>query len=356
MNDPNRIRSYVRIANTMRDRLQALARERQGTAAESLRTFLAGCQKLAGFSQRWARAIGRNWPAASDRMEGKIARALSDLGYQREHVCNALQEIQPVIPSIRQIVEALQQIEDDFGLPHIDLANERIAVVTEPIILEGVSLGPFRVLVSIRDLRTERPDLAVRAEALEPNPAAANDSYTHPHVCDERICLGDAILPLRNALADGRLADVFCIVRSVLTTYNPDSPYVSLEDWDGTACCDCGFVVHSDDHATCTSCEDSFCWDCIGVCTACDDSTCLRCLDACGVCDDQFCNSCLMSCPVCGASVCTDCLTICQDCEQPICESCLDDDQCPCQHERKEPHEDQIEEPQLHREGVRLTA
>lgn len=357
MNTPNPIKRYARIANVMRDRLRALAREGRGEAAESLRTFLAGCQQLAGFSQLWARGTARDWTAASNRMESKISRALSDLGYQRDHVVNALQQIRPAIPSIRHIVEALQQIDDDFGPPQIDLANESIAVMTEPITLEGIPLGPFRIAVSIRDLRTDRPDLAIRAEALDPNPAAANDSYTHPHVCDERICLGDAILPLRNALADGRLADVFCIVRSVLQTYNPDSPYVSLDDWDGTACCDCGFVVHSDDHATCTSCEDSFCSDCIGICSGCDESTCLRCLEACGVCDEQLCPSCLMSCPVCGASVCADCLSVCADCEQPICETCLDDDQCPCQQERKDdPDEDQIEESQLHKEGMRRTA
>ncbi len=41
------------------------------------------------------------------------------------------------------------------------------------------------------------------------------------------------------ALTEGRLLDFFMIVRQVLQTYSPDSPYVSLDDWYGRQCSDC---------------------------------------------------------------------------------------------------------------------
>ena len=61
--------------------------------------------------------------------------------------------------------------------------------------------------------------------ALDPHPAALNDAVTHPHVSDERLCTGDAGAAIQAALAAGRVFDFFTLVRSVLVTYNPESPY-----------------------------------------------------------------------------------------------------------------------------------
>ncbi len=67
--------------------------------------------------------------------------------------------------------------------------------------------------------------------ALDPNPASRRqDCLTHPHVKDEVVLRRQRRKSLINkALEDGRLADAFILVRSVLVTYNADSPHVSLD-------------------------------------------------------------------------------------------------------------------------------
>ena len=70
--------------------------------------------------------------------------------------------------------------------------------------------------------------------ALDPHPAASNDSVTHPHISDGELCAGDAGAAIRAALGAGRIADVFQLVHSVLTTYNPGCPYAFMDAgrWD----------------------------------------------------------------------------------------------------------------------------
>ncbi|MCX6963421.1 MAG: hypothetical protein NTZ08_13390, partial [Verrucomicrobia bacterium] len=70
--------------------------------------------------------------------------------------------------------------------------------------------------------------------ALEPNPASGRDEIVHPHVNGRDLCAGDAEGPVHRALDDGRIVEAFLMIRSVLTTYNRRSPYVSLEAWEGS--------------------------------------------------------------------------------------------------------------------------
>ncbi len=53
-----------------------------------------------------------------------------------------------------------------------------------------------------------------------------------PFVC----VIVSTMIRIRTALEQGRLCDFFSLVRSILNTYSPDSPYVSLYDWCGVAC------------------------------------------------------------------------------------------------------------------------
>src|SRR5690606_20967014 len=103
----------------------------------------------------------------------------------------------------------------------------RLSVTTEPITLEGVYLGPFRIELDVDDLAAgECADY--RVIALEPNPAASNCDVTHPHIQDEQLCEGEGRPLIRRALGEGRILDFFEFVASVLRAYNPESPYVSL--------------------------------------------------------------------------------------------------------------------------------
>ena len=71
------------------------------------------------------------------------------------------------------------------------------------------------------------------------------------------------------ALAGGRICDFFLLVRSVLTCYNPDSAYVSLDNWHGVSCYECGYTTCPDDLSYCTTCDRDFCSDCASYCRRC---------------------------------------------------------------------------------------
>ncbi len=116
-------------------------------------------------------------------------------------------------------------------------------------------------------------------EALDPQPAASNEEVIHPHVQSGALCAGDAMAPIASALKEGRLADAFLAVNSVLHNYNPSSPYVAIEDWEGTRCNDCECLVDGDRSYFCHGCENRVCDECSRCCDVCDDVYCLNCLE-----------------------------------------------------------------------------
>ena len=202
-----------------------------------------------------------------------------------------------------------------------------VRVVTESIALEGVQLGPFAVEFSWAPGRCFRGVRSFEVIALEPNPAAGRDEVVHPHVDGRRLCPGDAAEPTRLALDAGRLADAFLLVRSVLTTYNADSPFVPLAAWDGFHCGDCGRHGHEMDRSSCSGCSTDLCDDCAGSCNRCSESHCTDCLLACAVCDERRCRGCLVTTPS-ERLVCPDCRAECTACGRRFAADELTDGLC----------------------------
>ena len=233
----------------------------------------------------------------------------------------SLGRVPPAVPVPRFILPELDGLDVEFGEWQFDRPSGLLSVVTEPIVLRNVVLGPFRIELELRDLGNGRGPLPLRVIALEPNPATGDERITHPHVSNDQLCTGEATMPIRNALEQGRLCDALVLVRSVLNNYNPESPYVELESWDGVPCADCGDRIHDDEQAVCDRCEETYCTDCIGRCRVCDADHCHGCLQHCRSCDDPACPTCLKRC---GA------------CERRVCSACLEDDLCPDCYEQEE--------------------
>ena len=154
---------------------------------------------------------------------------------------------------------------------------------------------------------------------------------THPHVKDGTLCAGDANLPIQRALEQGRFADAFCLIRSVLTNYNPNSPHVHLNEWAGRGCYDCGGNVHPDDLSWCESCDHEFCQDCLTICSCCESSRCNDCLERCQVCEESCCSKCLSRSAHSGEVCCKNCLEPCSACAAHVLPAELDSQtrQCP---------------------------
>ena len=145
-----------------------------------------------------------------------------------------------------------------------------------------------------------------------------NDAVTHPHVRDRALCAGDAATPIAEALAAGRLADAFLLVRSVLRHYNVASPYVALDHWNGQPCAECGATSDADETYFCEGCDSDVCDECIGCCSSCSRSRCGGCLNPCAVCHQNNCSGCLEDTEESQRSCCPDCRVDCSACGKTV--------------------------------------
>jgi hypothetical protein len=236
----------------------------------------------------------------------------------------------PAIPELRSVWLELVQIGQEFEEWKCDASAHVLSVTTEAIELEEVYLGPFRIELALNMLSTPSRWPAYKVIASDPQPAQGNESVTHPHVSDQRLCEGDASAPIRSALQQGRLCDFFILVRQVLQTYNRHSPYVALDRWTGIACSDCGYLTDDDSRYGCERCGNDFCSECSHSCSCCDDSVC---------------SGCSSTCPACDQTVCSGCQRRCAECGDTVCRKCVEDDLCPsCRDQQKEKENEDLKQ------------
>ncbi len=271
-------------------------------------------QKLA------AKAIDRGWFQAARHVltASRFDRHEFDTLWEKH--CGAVDEFLGSSPeglSEAALYAELLELNDEFESVGWD--KNFLWVTTESITLEDVYLGPFDIKLRLDRIGHPGEDDDFEIKAIDPHPAGGDGEVTHPHVSGGRICQGDAKAPIRLALRQGRLTDVFQLNNAVLTTYNPGSPFVKLEDWDGVRCTDCDSSVPSEDTSYCEACGDDYCDECSTCCPNCDVTRCMGCLIGCTDCGEGYCSSCLSPCKACKAKgLCVDCL------EEDLCASCRD--------------------------------
>ena len=265
--------------------------------------------QLQRIMDHWTNCRRRNWNVAALAMSQRAQRLLGEIPVIANDIDRFIRRNDRVMPSHRDLVADLEQLELEFD--EVRYKHGTVCVVTDPIDLGDVYLGPFEVQLPFDALADPAKVGAYRVIATEPNPSSPNDSVSHPHVQDNQLCEGEASAPIQQALQDGRICDFFILVRSVLRTYNPASAYVSLDEWFGVCCGDCGESARQGDCFYCTGCDVNRCSDCITYCPSCDDPFCADCIGQCGLCDDPICSGCSRTCPGCGESVCAGCLESC---------------------------------------------
>ena len=318
-------RRLWQVAGAIRDRLHAVRLSRFHQAQGQIQGLASDLAQLESVRRRLSLCVARGWIAAAGSLMDEATRLFRSLNYTSKDAELALNKPEVQIPNVRDVLEELLQAEEEFeGLRYYP-EDQILAVKTDAIELEGTYLGDFEVQLHIAALGDPNFRSLYRVVALDPHPSSRNDAVTHPHVSEERLCAGDAGAAIDTALAGGRICDFFILVRSVLTNYNRDSAYVTLEDWDGAACHDCGSMMGEDDTYYCTSCDNDFCGECSSCCSRCDESTCLGCLEQCPVCEDSVCGGCMTRCPECG---------------ERLCRRCREEARCPCLEE--EPKNEEV--------------
>lgn len=273
-------------------------------------------QRIERLAARMNDIADRPWRVASDHVCWQLLTGLQRLRSGLGTIFQGLPEggrfLRP--PKQKLIYEELVAARDEFDDFVVDLRRQTLSVMTSEVELEGIYLGRFRILLDLQTL-SESVNYSVTAES--PNRAAARSDVTHPHVMDDRLCEGDAKAPLSSALRTGRFCDFFQIIEQTLHSYNPDSAYASLAEWnDHTTCHSCGDRIPEYEGHYCDQCEADTCEDCCTSCGHCHGSACDLCIEKCSTCDDGFCSTCLEACPRCSTSVCPDCLTdsLCKEC------------------------------------------
>jgi len=226
----------------------------------------------------------------------------------REHLHHYLQDPRwsgrPSRLSFRDLVSELVGLEDEFARVELDLRKRLIKVTTDPITLQEVDLGGYEITLEVNSLR-DSPRYRIRS--CDGVASASDSSLCHPHVSHGSLCEGDGRLAIAAALETGRLGDFLVIVRQILETYNPGSAYVSLEDWEGFPCGDCGDLLDRDESSSCYTC---------GTCL------CSSCTIDCSDCDEPHCSGCLTDCEDCHRGCCERCVRTCVECRRPCCDYC----------------------------------
>ena len=233
------------------------------------------------------------------------------------------------VSAVGCIYADLVALEDEFEDLEVDFDERALSVTTQPITLEHLELGPFQIRLHWANIAERYAPYEVIA--LEPAPASANHSVTHPHVQDRVLCPGEGRSAIDAALSSGRLLDFFTLVERVLATYARGSAYVEISDWHGSPCDACGATVDENDRSYCERCGDLLCEDCTQSCADCGRSSCGGCLFSCAVCQQACCESCLQTCRNCNAKVCDDCRIdeFCESCHEATHEESLTDEPIP---------------------------
>jgi hypothetical protein len=312
-----------RCAERVRHHLALLARARIGRRDQRLGHLAESCQALARRHGLLERARRHGLPLAADRLRSRLHDDL----YRVHQVAAELVQLKrdaapPPPPSLEALLADLGELRSEFASAAFDAGEDQITIRTEPIVLDAVALGPFQIELHLARLAREPGSGCFRCVALEPNPAAGNSSVTHPHVSDGTLCAGDAFESIQLALSQGRVCDAFLLVAGVLRAYNPGSPYVSLEEWEGADCPECSAAVRRrDDLYHCEDCDRDVCDGCMGQCDVCDGSCCHACLERDPVSQRECCPNCRQTCSTCGRTVDTDRF----DEPSQLCPECLAD-------------------------------
>lgn len=322
-------KSLIKLSNMLLDALKELQLVRLYNIRSSLENFSYKCSEATKDSHLFYAAVERGWLCSAEKIRTRANRNLTDFSYQLQSFKGLIDSGQVKLPNLSCIYAEFEQLELDLGQFRFDINEKSISVVTDPVTLKDIPLGPFEIKLFIDQICNIYTDSPYRIIALNPNPAGSNDSVTHPHVSDERLCEGDAVVTIRKSIEQGRICDFFMIIVNILQTYNPDSPYVSLDDWQGVCCYDCGRTEAEDESYYCEFCDRDYCAHCSTYCQICDITICL---------------GCAFECPSCGKPVCIECTTSCRDCEEVLCKDCLNEE-ClcsSCQEQRKENSDEEI--------------
>lgn len=290
----------------------------RGTQSDTIRLPEHSWQQVQRLKRQAVLANERGWHLAERTLLHDLTDSLRRFQYEVEGSVRQVETHRKPRPEVSpaEIYRDILAVQQEFEGCEIDLGSHEFSVTTDPIVLEDITFGRFKVCLNWNQIGTCRQPY--RVVALDPHPAARNQDVTHPHVQDEQLCEGDGRAAIASALTDCRLYDFFTLVSQVLHSYGKGSAFVETDKWNGILCDGCGDTMDEEDRYCCQHCGNTLCPSCVLSCQHCQDSYCSECLGQCAACGDDHCSSCLAPCSACGKRFCDDCL------EEDLCRSCFE--------------------------------
>jgi len=337
----------IKLVNMLLYALHKLKTAKLQHIQGKLKDFSFKCSEVTKSSNIYRAAVNKGWFRSAEKLRSRVSRNLCDFTHHLNQFKDLVNSAKTKQGKFADIFADLTQIEEEFGELKFDPKEKTVSVITDSIELDDIPLGPFEIRLFVDQMSRLYSDTPYKAIALEPNPAATDDNVTHPHVSSEKVCEGDGHIVIRRAIEQGRLCDFFTMVVNILKTYNPDSPYVALSDWDGVCCYDCGYTVAGDECYYCEDCEHDFCSQCSSYCQICDTTICLGCSFECPDCEQPVCQRCTATCSECEETVCKNCIT-----EEGICKQCIEQRKENSNEEQKEKSTEAKASPAVQSNGV----
>lgn len=266
--------------------------------------------------------------ASEENIDDVIKEFQMGIGFSKIWAARCLCET--MAPSISLVSDELRCLELEYDAI---IENNCITCVSDEVVLSDYNFGTYTIMLPYEVNVIN--DIIVRPNS-DKSISEVDDLISHPHVSNGHICLGEAEKLVNRAIFEGRFCDMFQIIKSVLNTYNPKSPYLVIEAWTGACCDNCGDSFVPTNDTQCDNCDNYYCEDCSGYCNGCNSHICLckvvecscggdvcfDCLTECG-CGVSLCHDCCNYCEYCGLYSCSDCISECEDCGFIGCNECV---------------------------------
>ena len=193
MND----RQRVRVALAIQQQLAMLRLRNYGRMQDGIEKVLTGLEELQSIRQKLATCGRQSWHAAARSLRDQAIRIVSHLPCTANETKWTLESTAVEVPSLRDLLAELTQLEAEFGEPGFNRDTCELSVITDRIELEGIDLGDFEIRLHVGNLGAGQFNSLLSVIALDPHPAASSRRVTHPHVNDEQLCAGETPAPLR---------------------------------------------------------------------------------------------------------------------------------------------------------------
>ncbi|MHC4521078.1 MAG: hypothetical protein ACYTAS_20995, partial [Planctomycetota bacterium] len=200
-------KELVRVAAMIQGALWQLRQSRYMRCAVQLSLFAGTMQKLIRASRRLATALSRDWFSAAEHSCKSVSKQLGEIPFLVSNIQSLLDRRRREVPNLSGIAAELWALQQEFDDVEFNGEEKALCVVTDPITLEDIYLGRFRIALYLHSLRELYQRVPYFVMAIDPHPAATDDAVTHPHVSNDVVCEGDGAAAIKAALEVGRLVD-----------------------------------------------------------------------------------------------------------------------------------------------------